>query len=145
MPGSLLLVEGPAGSGKSQEVARMLAAGELDIVADLTGLWAGLRGMERGPDGRYPVRTDDDPVIRSGLATYLRAAAVRQGLREGLRVAVTAGTPDMAPRWAEVAEEGGAAFSVRTVDPGEAVVRERLAVDGELSPQCERAASRWYR
>ena len=145
MPGTLLLVEGPAGSGKSQLVASMLAAGELDIVADLTGLWAALRGMARGADGRYPVRTDADPAVSSGLATYLRAAAVRQGLRADLRVAVSAGTPDMAPRWAQVAEESGAAFTVRTVDPGEQVVRDRLAVDGELHPQCERAVNRWYR
>ena len=140
----LLLVEGPAGSGKSQHVSDMLAAGELDMVADLTGQWAALRGLERGPDGRFPIRQDDDPVIASGLAAYMRAAAVRQGLRQGLRVAVTSGTPDSAVRWQRIAEEHGAAFSVVTIDPGEAVVRDRLAVDGELPGQCETAIQRWY-
>lgn len=140
----LTLVEGPAGSGKSQHVADMLSAGEVDVLADLTGLWAATRGLERGADGRYPVREDDDPAIRSGLAAYLRAAAVRQGLRQGLRVVVTSGTPDSAPRWAEVAREHGAPFNVVTIDPGEAVVRDRLTVDGELHPQCEGAIRRWY-
>lgn len=140
----LVLVEGPAGSGKSQEVARMLAAGEIDISADLTALWAATRGMERGADGRYPVREDGDPAIRSGLAAYLRAATVRQALREGLRVAVTSGTPDTAIRWSEVAAEHGAPFVVRTIDPGEAVCRDRLEVDGVLSDQCLGAIRRWY-
>ena len=63
----LLLVEGPAGSGKSQVVSRMLAAGELDVVADYTALWAALRGIERDNEGKYPVRTDADPAVRSGL------------------------------------------------------------------------------
>ena len=145
MPGSLLLVEGPAGSGKSQEVARMLAAGELGIVADLTGLWAALRGMERLPDGKYPVRLDDDPTVRTGLASYARAAVVRQALREGLATAVTSGTPDMATKWAAVAAEHDAPFAVTTIDPGQPTVTARLAVDGELSPQCQKAVSRWYR
>ena len=140
----LTLVEGPAGSGKSQHVADMLAAGEVDVVADLTCQWAALRGMERGPDGRYPVREDGDPAIRSGLAAYMRAAAVRQGLREGLRVVVTSGTPDTAVRWSDVAREHESPFNVVTIDPGEEVVRERLAVEGELDPQCEAAISRWY-
>ena len=142
---SLTLIEGPAGSGKSQMVAAMLEAGEVDIVADLTELWAALRGVKRGPDGRYPIRMDDDPAVATGLAAYLRATAVRQGLRSDLRVAVTSGSPDTAAHWSEVAREAGAAFSVQTIDPGEAVVRERLTVDGILPDQCEGAISRWYR
>lgn len=141
----LTLVEGPAGSGKSQHVADMLAAGEVDVVADLTGQWAALRGMERQPDGRYPVRGPEDPAIQSGLAAYLRAAAVHQGLRQGLRVAVTSGTPDTAVRWAEVAREHESPFNVVTIDPGESVVRERLSVDGELPDECEMAVSRYLR
>lgn len=123
----------------------MLAAGDLDVVADLTALWAALRGMERDSDGRYPIREDGDPAVRSGLAAYLRAATVRQALREGLKVAITTGSPTMAPRWAAVAEESGATFSVRTIDPGEELVRDRLADHGVLSGQCEKAIDRWYR
>ena len=141
---SLTLVEGPAGSGKSQIVAEMLAAGELDVVADLTAIWAALRGHERNSEGRYPVRTDDDPAIRTGLAAYIRAAVVRQALREDLDVGVTTGTPEMATKWGEVAAESGAAFNVLTVDPGEGVVRDRLSVDGVLSDECAGAIGRWY-
>lgn len=141
---ALVLVEGPAGSGKSQIVNDMLAADELDVVADLTALWAALRGIERGPDGRYPVRTGDDPTIRTGLAAYIRAVVVREGLRQGLRVAVTTGSPDTAVRWAGVASESASSFAVLTVDPGEAVVRDRLTVDGVLSDECSGAINRWY-
>ena len=53
----LVLVEGPAGSGKiCQEVARMLAASEVDVQADMTQIWAATRGIEREPSGRYPIR-----------------------------------------------------------------------------------------
>ena len=139
----LVLIEGPAGSGKSQEAARMLAAGEAAILADLTALWAAMRGFERDADGKYPVRTEDDPALR--LSAFMRAAVVRQALREGLDTIVTSGTPSMATRWALVAQETGSAFEVRTIDPGQQVVRERLAVDGVLSSDCEKAVSRWYR
>ena len=143
MPGRLTLLEGPAGSGKSAAAGRMLEAGDADVQADLTALWAALRGHERDADGRYPIRQDDDPAL--GLSSYMRAAVVRQALREDLAVVVTSGTPDMASRWADVAEEQAASFAVTTIDPGEAVVRERLAVDGELHPACDRAIRRWYR
>ena len=143
----LVLVEGPAGSGKSQLVEEMLAAGEIDVVADLTALWVAMRGVRRNSDGRYPVRDDDDPTITAGLAAYMRAVVVREGLRQGLDVAVTSGTPDTAVKWSEVARENETPFSVQTVDPGEAVVRQRLAAfgeDGELLAECEQAIGRWY-
>ena len=142
---SLILIEGPAGSGKSQLAAAMLAAGEIDVQADLTAIWAALRGVERGPDGHFPIRLGDDPAIRTGLASYIRAAVVRQGLRDGLNVAVTSGSPDTAVKWSVVAEETGATFQVQTIDPGEATVRERLTVDGVLPDECEAAIGRWYR
>ena len=91
-----------------------------------------------------PVRTGDDPAIQSGLAAYIRAAVVREALRQELRVAVTTGSPDTAVRWSGVAEETGAAFTVMTVDPGESVVRDRLTVNGVLSNECAGAIGRWY-
>ena len=142
---SLLLIEGPAGSGKSQIVAEMLAAGEADIQADLTSQWVALRGVRRGPDGRYPIRGDDDPTIETGLASYMRATAVRQGLRSGLNVVVTSGSPDTATKWAAVAEDHDVDFRVQTVDPGPRVVAERLAdADGRLQDPCVAAIARWY-
>ena len=140
----LHLIEGPAGSGKSGVVAGMLAAGEIDILADFTQIWAALRAVEREPDGRFPIRNDSDPSVRTGLTQYVKAAVVRQSLRLGLRTAVTSGTPRTVTKWQQIAREEDALFSVQTVDPGIDVVKKRLAVDGELSPECERAIGRWY-
>ena len=140
----LTLIQGPAGGGKSQLVAAMLAAGEITIQSDVTALWAALSGAVRGPDGRYPVRLDDDPALL--LARYLQRVAARQGLQEGADVAVTTSSPNTAQRWRQLAEDAGTALTVRTVDPGESVVRARLAdaVTGVLSPSCDRAVRRWY-
>ena len=59
----LILIEGPAGGGKSQLAADLLAAGEITVLADLTALWAALSGAVRGADGRYPIRLADDPAL----------------------------------------------------------------------------------
>lgn len=130
------IIRGPAGAGKLQE----LSPGELR--ADLTALWVALTGAERGPDGRYPERSGDDPAL--ALALYLKAAAVRYAAREGLRGWVT--TSSSSPEAVERLREQGASGPVRTVDPGEQTVRRRLAgPDGELSAACEQAIGRWYR
>lgn len=118
----------------------------MEVVADLTSLWGAMSGAERGPDGRYPNRDDSDPLIAAGVAAYVRRTVVRQALRQDLRVAVTSGTPGTAPEYAAIAEESGATFTQRTIDPGEEVVTDRLAnEDGILDPQCEQAIRRWYR
>ena len=145
MPGSLTLIQGPAGGGKSAVSRDALEAGEVQAVADVTALWAALSGAQRDPEtGRYPERSDDNPAL--GLARYVQAAAVRQGLREGLDVAATTSRRDQVDRWGELAAGEGAAFSVRTVDPGLEVVTARLAdpVTGELSDACAGAIGRWF-
>lgn len=133
---ALSILRGPAGAGKSQEIP----PGTLRV--DLTALWAALRGIERGPDGKYPERSDDDPAL--ALALYLKAAAVRQAAREGLTGVVT--TSSSSAEAVERLREQGATAGVQTVDPGEETVRRRLAgPDGNLSAACEAAVSRWYR
>ena len=139
----LTLVQGPAGGAKSQLVAGLIAADDVDIVSDVTRLWVALSGATRGPDGRYPVRLDGDPALHT--ARYVQAVAVRRALEDGARVAVTTSRAGEVARWQGVADDAGAAFAVRTVDPGEDVVRARLAeADGELSPECNKAIKRWY-
>ena len=142
----LLLLRGPAGAGKSQIAAGMLDHGEADVWADFTRLHVALSGVERGPDGRFPIREYGDPLV--ALAAYLKVVAVRQGLARGFRVVTTTSSADEGEveRARELATEAGAALDVRTVDPGESVVRARLSdpVTGELSPQCSAALSRWY-
>ena len=140
----LHLVEGPAGGGKSQFVAELVAAGTVQIVADVTRLWAAVGGYERGPDGRYPVRPDNDPPLL--VALYAQTVVVRRALSEGFDVAVTAARPGLAARWRPHADEHAAGLQVTTIDPGEDVVRARLAdpETGELSDPCAKAIGRWY-
>ena len=49
-------------------------------------------------------------------------------------------------RWSDVARAAGVEFDVRTVDPGEDVVRARLSdpETGVLSGECDQAIGRWY-
>ena len=141
--GGLLLLEGPPGAGKSQELERLKAAGEIDAASDLTRFWATLGLVERGADGRYPVRLGSDPVLP--LSRYMKAVAVREGLRSGLRMAVTSSARDQAERWRAIAEEAGASFEFRTLDPGEGVATARLTdSDGNIEPECTAALARWY-
>ena len=139
----LTLIQGPAGGGKSALAAALLASGEGQILADVTALWVALSGATRGPDGRYPVRLDDDPAL--ALALYLQAAAVRQGLADGYDVIATTSRADQVARWQVVADFANTRLAVRTVDPGRAVVSRRLAdAGGRLSGACARAIERWY-
>ena len=141
--GALTLVQGPVASGKSQELDRLKAAGEIDVAADLTSLWAATGLHKRGPSGKYPTRTGDDPSLQ--LGRILKTVAVRQGLQNGMRVAVTTSVRGEEDRWRLEAEEHGAPFEVVTVDPGEDVIRERLAgAGGVIEEECEVAFSRWY-
>ena len=128
------ILRGPAGGGKSQE----LSPGELR--ADLTAIWVALYGYERGPDGRYPERSDDEAAV----ASYIKAAVVAFAARRGLTGWAT--TSSASPEAVERLREQGATGPVRTVDPGEETVRRRLAgPDGTVSPACEQAIARWYR
>ena len=140
----LHLIEGPAAGGKSQHVEELVEAGTVQVVADVTALWVALSGVKRGPDGRYPIREDEDPALHT--ARYLQAVAVRHALEQGADVAVTASRPGQAARWRKVGPTEYT-LTVTRVDPGEEVVRERLALPetGELSPECQRAIDRWFR
>lgn len=147
MPGSLTLYEGPPGSGKSQRVKEAIADNEVDIQSDFTSLWAAVRGVEREPDtGRYPVRSDDDPALTQGYLSGLQTTAVTLALGRGMRVAVTSGSRGTAEKWAERAAVAGAAFDVKTIDPGIETVADRLAdeITGELDESCYQAIERWY-
>ena len=130
-------VVGPAGGGKSQWIARNRQPGDLQI--DHTAIWAALVGAVRGPDGRFPVREVDDPT--TGLVQYLMAVAVRQATASGLSGFVTTSRRD---KVADLERETGQRAVI--VDPGKAVVRERLAdpETGELSAACQSAFARWY-
>ena len=141
----LILVEGPAGGGKSGLAREMREAGEIDLIADNTALWVAMTGVQRGTDGRYPVRLDSDLGLHA--ARYLQATAVSFGLREGMRVAVTTSQRNQAERWGGLAAQHSTPFSIRTVDPGREIVTARLSdpVTGVLSDECDTAISRWFK
>ena len=140
----LTLIQGPAGSGKSAVASDLLSAGELEVLFDVTAIWAAVSGARRGPDGKYPVRSEDDPAL--GAALYLQAAGARFALEQGLRAGVTTSRRGQEARWSEIARAAGVEINVREVDPGEDVVRARLSdpETGVLSGPCERAIGRWY-
>ncbi len=141
---TLHLLQGPAGSGKSQLARDMKHAGQVDLLADVTALWAAVGVYDRGPDGRYPVRDDDDPALLAAL--YLQTTLVTYGLERGLNVAATTSRRDQVGRWQTLAASLGADFNVQTIDPGIDVVSERLTDPdtGKLSEECAKAINRWY-
>ena len=136
----LTIIRGPAGGGKSQEIAERQRPGE--VLIDYTRIYVALAGVERGPDGRYPVREDGDrllPVV-AAIKTY----AIREAARRELPGYVT--TSDSRPEEIEKLRAAGATGPVETIDLGEQVVRARLAdpKSGQLSAECLKALGRWY-
>ena len=132
------IIAGPAGGGKSQYIEARRRPG--DAVIDFTRLYAAVTGAQRGPDGRYPERGGDDPLLP--LTAYLFTTAVRQVAARGLRAWVTTSDRRRLEELRELLPDA----AVTEVDPGESVIRARLAdpETGELSAQCAAAVARWY-
>ena len=141
---SVLLLEGPAGGGKSAEAARLLADGDADVLVDFTALYAALSGATRDPTtGKYPPRPDGDPLVP--LVNLVKATAIEAAAARGFRVvATTSRREDDVPERA--AQRAGVPFRKRTIDPGEDVVISRLTdeITEALEPECRSAASRWF-
>ena len=98
----LYLLEGPAGGGKSQLAREMKLAGQIDLLADTTSLWASVGVYERDPlTGLYPVRLAADPALDAAL--YVQTTVVRYGLSNGLNVAATTSRRGQVPRWQSIA------------------------------------------
>lgn len=142
----LLLLQGPAGGGKSQFYEPLLADGTYDFVADYTAIWAALGNHKRQANGLYAVRSELEPIVRRGLVSYIQRTAVRQGLRQGLNGIVTTSRSGMESVYQEIANEFDTAFQVQTIDPGRETVVQRLSAQtgGVLSSECKAAINRWY-
>ena len=137
-----LLISGPAGAGKSAIAREELAARDGPAVAaDFQSLVVALLLLERGADGRYPIR----PGWVLPLAEYVRRAVVTGAVNRDIVVIATNSDGSEARRRFLLGQLGPGAVE-RIVDPGRDVVAARLAdaATGELSPECDAAISRWY-
>ncbi len=138
-----LLISGPAGAAKSQ-LARTLFEADPDLhaIADFQAIYVALTLVRRAADGRYPLR--DERLLP--LVEYLRRRVIDEGIRRELNLIVTNsdGSPE---RRQFLLNKMGPGAEERVVDPGEDVVRARLAdpFDGAMSTECDQAVNRWYR
>ena len=138
-----LLISGPAGAGKSARARQVLEQHPGPaVLAEFQPLYAALLGIERLDSGRYPERLDRD-AYAIPLAETTRRQIIAEGQRRGLYVVTTNsnGNPE---RRSSLLNLLGAGAAEEVIDPGLAVVRDRLAVDGVLSQQCAEALERWY-
>ena len=137
-----ILLSGPAGGAKSQVAVELIknATGPT-ISADFTSIVVALLQLQRGPDGRYPVR----PEWVLPLAEYVRQAAVNGAINRDIAVILT--NSDGSPsRRDYLLKKLGPGATEQIIDPGEDVVRARLAnPKGNLSRECGKAIGRWYR
>ena len=103
---------------------------------------AALLLIERQPDGRYPERLTRQEYVLP-LVEYIRQAAVTGAALMEIDAIVT-NSDGSALRRDSLLRRLAFGASERVIDPGIDVVRERLAVNGELSDQCAEAINRWY-
>ena len=139
-----LLISGPAGGGKSEAARQELAAsGEPAVILDVQQIYAILLGLERDPStGRYPQRLERDAhALR--LAEYLRRVAITAAVARGIRAITTNSDGDPERRRFLLSELGPGATEL-VIDPGYDEITRRLSVDGNISPQCAQARSRWF-
>ena len=97
--------------------------------------------MERGRDGRYPLR--DDRLLP--LVEYVRRAIITGAIARDIDVIATNsdGSPE---RRSFLLSQLGKDAVERVVDPGENIVLARLAdpETGETEDECQKAVRRWY-
>ena len=111
------------------------------MAADFQSVVAALLLLERGPDGKFPIR----PTWVLGLAEQIRSAIIQGATQRQIAVVITNSDGDPARRSYLLSLLGEGATE-RILDPGRDVVIARLAdtVSGELSDDCGQAIDRWY-
>ena len=133
-----VIISGPAGAGKTQRaqelIAELQAQGLKPIAADFQSLYAALRLISRGEDGRYPQREENDAYIL-GMVEYLRSTIARRALADDMPVVATISERSDGARYQALAALLGGAAREETVDPGvdEIVRRLRRPANGTIS------------
>ena len=112
------------------------------LVVDFQALLAALMLLERDANGRYPERTPEDNRLLPTVE-YTRQSLIRRAVDAELFVVATNSDGNTARR-GELLALLGTDAAEEVLDPGIDVVKRRLTVDGQLSPQCDQAISRWY-
>ena len=137
-----LLISGPAGAGKSEIARAEVASRPQSIMIDFQTIYAGLLGIERLPNGRYPERLESDAYAMP-LSEYVRRAAITGALARELEPIVTNSDGSPERRAFLLGLMPGA--TERVIDPGIDVVTARLTnAEGVLSEQCRQAIQRWH-
>ena len=136
---AIVPVVGPAGSGKSQIVAAERRPG--DVLIDFTALWAALTGATRGEDGRFPVRTDDDPALPLVSVAYW--FTLSEAVKRELRGFVTSASRANVERLERIT---GQRARVVDVKPGPLLARlSEVDDDGDfIDGACVSAVKRWW-
>ena len=137
-----ILLSGPAGAAKSALARRLLVeSAELSAIADFQLVYRALTDVERGRDGRYPLRNEG----LLPLTEYVRRAIITGAVNRGITVIATNSDGDPERR-AFLLGQLGAGATERIVDPGRNIVEARLSdpETGVLSSECDSAISRWY-
>ena len=136
-----ILLSGPAGANKSALARRLLEESALAAIADFQLVYRALTDVERGRDGRYPLRNER----LLPLTEYVRRAIISGAVDRDITVIATNSDGGPARRSFLLGQLGKGATE-RIVDPGEDIVRARLSdpETGVLSPECSSAIGRWY-
>ena len=138
-----LLLSGPAGGGKTGAARELLAERtEPAVMIDFQQIYAGILGIQRLPSGRFPERLDSDAYALA-LAEYARRAMITGAVAQEVDAIVTNSDGNQTRRDFLLGLLGPGAAE-RVIDPGLAVVRQRLTVNGVFSMQCQEAANRWF-
>ena len=137
-----ILLSGPAGGAKSALARRLLVeSAELSAIADFQLVYRALTDVERGRDGRYPLRNEG----LLPLTEYVRRAIITGAVTRDIDVIATNSDGDPERRAFLLGQLGAGAVE-RIVDPGRNIVEARLSdpETGVLSSECDSAISRWY-